>query len=101
MKTKRKVTKAFGWDLPPKSWPSSGPYESDDPDSPYYRPKTDPWKGLTPEEAYRRGYEAGVEHEKDQERLRDEFDHPEHRPRMRLDPEFDDRKFDGKPRGSR
>ena len=41
-----------------------------------------PWHGLTPEEAYRKGVEDGERYQREQERLRREMDDPKCRPFM-------------------
>lgn len=44
--------------------------------APPIRSKRDVWEGLTPEEAYRRGVADGEEHQREQERRREEREHP-------------------------
>lgn len=43
--------------------------------------KRDPWVGLTPEQAYQRGFKDGQHNQQDQQRALDELNHPERRPR--------------------
>ncbi len=76
--TSKRPTKAFGWHI----WHGGdGRFVSHDDVS----TKSAPWKGLTPEEAYRKGVKDGERHQREQERLRWENDNPKGRPTIYSD----------------